>query len=152
MFVRYEKERHSELFESDDVFILMVYFMNQGKYDEKNKKFYESLALYPSFIVKLDENNGITLTNHVVEFEKLFPDLKIVEAYHHEIHDFVEELGFSYEWLWRKDGIFRPMIFAFKSRDEFEHSYSKCYCADTLVEFAHYIRPDLFIPPSVSES
>lgn len=153
MFVRYNKEDYHELFEDNEPFILMVYFMKQGEYDKNTERFYDMLALYPSYHKKYDKLKDVHLPNELVVFEELYPDIKIVEAYHHEVYDLVMECGIDYTTLWKDfDRIFQPLIFAFKNKNDFETSYSKCYCVQTLTELSIFIRPELFIPPSVSES
>lgn len=153
MFVRYDKENYHELFEDNEPFILMVYFMKQGEFDENTQIFYDHLALYPSYVKKHDELKGIDIPNQLVMFENQYPDIKIVEAYHHEVYDLVMDCGIDYDTLWKDfDKIFQPLILSFKNKNEYETSYSKCYCVETLTELSIYIRPDLFIPTSVSES
>ena len=153
MFVRYDKETYHELFEDDTPFLLMVYFMKQGEYDEETQRFYDQLALYPSYTEKHDKLKGFDIPNQLVMFENEYPDLKIVEAYHHEVYDLVMECGINYDLLWKDfDRIFQPLILAFKSKGEYQTSYSECYCVETLTNLSIFIRPDLFIPSSVSES
>jgi len=153
MFVRYNKEDYHELFEDNEPFILMVYFMKQGEYDKNTERFYDMLALYPSYHKKYDKLKDVHLPNQLVVFEELYPDIKIVEAYHHEVYDLVMECGIDYTTLWKDfDRIFQPLIFAFKNKNDFETSYSKCYCIEALTELSIFIRPDLFEPTSISES
>lgn len=153
MFVRYDKEHYNELFDDGTPFILMVYFMKQGEYDKKTERFYDMLALYPSYHKKYDKLKDFHLPNQLVTFEELYPDIKIVEAYHHEVYDLVMECGIDYNTLWKDfDRVFQPLIFAFKNKEDYKHSYSECYCIETLTDLSIFIRPDLFIPSRVGES
>lgn len=153
MFIRYDKEDYHELFDDGEPFILMVYFMKQGEYDEDTQRFYDQLALYPSYTKKHDKLKGIDLPNQLVMFEEEYPDVRIVEAYHHEVHELVSDYGIDYTTLWKDfDRVFQPLMFAFKNKEEFESSYSRCYCVETLTELSIFIRPDLFIPARIGES
>ena len=55
MLTRFNNKVFSDLLESKTPFILMVYFMNQGKKKESGNGFYDMLTLYPSFIEKYDD-------------------------------------------------------------------------------------------------
>ena len=53
LIVRYDKEDFPRtLLKTILHFILMVYFMKQGEYDEETQRFYDQLALYPSLYRK----------------------------------------------------------------------------------------------------
>ncbi len=150
MFIKYDKTNYSQLFDHEESFILMVYFMGQGEEKENGEGFKDLLTIYPSFIKKYDKIKQIYMPNHLVEFEKNFPEIKIVEAYHYQIYDLIIDLGYDYDSLWREnDKIFTPLIFAFKSIDEYETSYRKCYCVETLTELSIFIRDDLFKPSRI---
>lgn len=150
MFIKYDKTNHSQLFDHEEPFILMVYFMGQGEMNESGEKFKDLLTIFPSFINKYDKINEIHMTNHLVEFEKKFPEIKIVEAYHYQVYDLIIELGYNYDLLWREnDKLFTPLMFAFKTVNDYETSYTRCYCVETLTELSIFIRPDLFKPTGI---
>ena len=151
MFVKYSKKVFSDLIESKTPFILMVYFMDQGKRKDNGIGFRDMLTIYPSFIEKYDYKEERSLPNHLVEFNELYPDVTIMESYHHEVYDTVIDLGFNYDLLWQEnDSIFRPLIFGFKGYKDFITSYDKCYCVETLTEISIFTNPDLFEPTSIS--
>lgn len=153
MFIRYSKEEFLTLTNSETPFILMVYYMNQGKRIEGTTKFYDSLAITPSFIEKYDEIRGSKIENHLTIFESVFPEIIIMESYHHEVYDILIDLGFDYEEMWKeKSKIYRPQILAFKGYRNYQSAYYKCYCIESLTELAIFTNPELFKPSSISES
>jgi len=153
MLTRFNNKVFSDLLESKTPFILMVYFMNQGKKKESGNGFYDMLTLYPSFIEKYDDKKDNKLPNHLIEYHKLYPDIIIMESYHYEVYDTVIDLGFNYDLLWKdNDSIFRPLMFGFKGYSDFMSSYNDCYCVETLTNIGIFTNPELFEPSSVSES
>lgn len=124
--------------------------MGQGEELKEGKGFRDLLAIHPSHLKKYDKIKEYHLPNHLIEFEKVFPEIKIVEAYHYQVYDLIIELGYDYDLLWlEKDKLFAPLMFAFKSMNEYETSYNKCYCVETLTELGIFIKPELFKPTSI---
>jgi len=153
MFVRYSKEEFLSLTNSETPFILMVYYMNQGKRIEGSTRFYDSLSIYPSSIEKYDEIKEQGLDNHLLIFEKVFPEIIIMESYHHEVYDILIDLGFDYEEMWKeKLNFYRPQILGFKGYRNYQSAYHQCYCVDSLTELAIFTNPELFKPSSIGES
>ena len=153
MFIRYSKEEFQSLIDSETPFILMVYYMYQGKKIKGSKKFHDSLSIYPSFVSKYDELKSNKLPNELIEFHKNVPELKIMESYHHEVYDIMIDMGYDYNLLWREyDQLFQPLMLAFKGKNNVETSYSKCYCVETITELALFTNPELFKPTGISES
>lgn len=142
MVERFTGGTFTNLLNEHDRFILLVYFNGQEKDNNKPHR----MALLPTTHPKFDRCDHKVIMN-------TFSGVTYVETYHHESYDLVNNFGFSYEDLWDEGNkIFRPLIISVKNGWIVKSSYGECYCTETYMDIIHSIYPELFVPPSVSES
>lgn len=142
MLERFTGGDFTKLLNERDKFILLVYFDGQ----QKDNGTASHLTLLPT------EHPKFERSQHKVIMD-MFSGVTYVETYHHESYDLVNNFGFSYEDLWDDyNEIFRPLIISVKNGWIVSSSYGECYCTETYMDVIHSIYPELFVPPSVSES
>jgi|LakMenE01Jun11ns_1017448.scaffolds.fasta_scaffold8946688_1 hypothetical protein len=91
--------------------------------------------------------------NELHIFEENFPEIVIYEAVVTDEIDSIINMGISTDYFWdEKFEYFRPFFVLIKNGWVSETSLDSCWCLDTLIHYASQLRPDLFEPPSVSES
>ena len=142
MLLRFEGGDFKDLLKNNERFILHVFFKEQAKL--KTEAY---LNISPSF------SNVAESANQHVKVMKSFPDALFVETFHHESYDLVNNFGFNYGELWDDfNSHYRPLIIGVKKGRMVSNSLGECYCIDTYMSILHSVYPELFEPPSVSES
>jgi len=142
MLVRFKGGNYTELLNEQDKFILHVYYDGQ----DKNGDAVTHLSILPSTHEMFDRTPGKIIMD-------TFSGVTYVETYHSEGYDLVIHLGVNYDMIWDENGgHYRPLIIAVERGLAKAISFPKCYCDETYVDIIHSIHPELFEPPSVSES
>lgn len=142
MLVRFTGGDFTELLNEQDKFILLVYFDGQ----DKNGDDMGVLSILPSTHDKFGRSQG----NIIME---TFSGVTYVETYHSEGYDLVIHLGVNYDLIWDDNGgHHRPLIIAVENGMAKNISFPQCYCIETYLDVIHSLHPELFEPPSVSES
>ena len=142
MVIRFTGGEFKELLNEQDRFILLVYFDGQQIDDEKG----HYLGILPTEHPKHVRTDSKVLMD-------TFSGATFIETYHSESYDLVNHFGISYDDLWDEENkIFRPIIISVKNGWIVMSSYGSCYCTETYTDIIYSIYPELFEPPSVSES
>ena len=142
MVLKYEGGDFSELLNQNERFILLLYFDGQ-ELDTQNKV---TLGIIPT------THNKFSIGENYAVMES-FPSVTYVETFHSQAYDLVSHFGISHDDLWDgKNKIFRPLIISVKDGWIVKSSYGMCYCVETYIDIIYTIYPELFEPPSVSES
>lgn len=143
MLVRFEGGDFTELLNEHDRFILLVYFDGQ-QFDPEDKVHF--MSILPSTHPKFERCDNYVIMD-------MFSAATFVETYHSESYDMVNHFGISYDDLWDEENkIYRPIIISVEKGWIKDNSYGKCYCSETYTDVIYSIYPELFEPPSVSES
>jgi|TARA_R110000772_G_scaffold1668_6_gene5701 hypothetical protein len=139
---RFKGGDFKNLLNDNNKFILLVYY--EGQILESHSTF---LSILPSW--ELNDNR-----NQNVEIMNTFTGVTYVETYHNESYDLVSHFGISYEDIWDSgnNGHYIPLIIGVKNGWITKTSVGMCYCAETYIDILNSVYPELFIPPSVSES
>ena len=142
MVLRFTGGDFTDLLNEQDRFILLVYFTGQ----EKDNSTGSYLTILPT------EHPLFLRCDHKIIMET-FSGVTYVETYHHESYDMINHFGFNYDELWDEENqIHRPLIVAVNKGWIVTSSFGQCYCSETYIDIIHSIYPELFVPPSVSES